>query len=465
MQRLTWILAVLGCLVEQPPTAVTAAELLPLRSNYLLLDGRVVAQVENAHLRPGVVQRHPANPLFAQTLPWEVDISHLYANVLFDKQEELYKCWYFTRITEWREDLSAGGWLQNEMEQGNMATLYATSRDGIHWEKPGLDVYRYRGQPTNIIMFGNHGAGIFKDLQEADPARRYKMLTGRMPHGKVDACFSADGIRWSKRVHVFDARGDCHNNAFWAENLNRYVAITREYPGSNRVVMRTESEDFNTWKKPVEVLRGPITKQTYSMPAFPYEGVYLGLVSIFRIATDERVHVELAWSPDTLKWNRVAEGQPFLALSETPGHFEWGCLYAAARPIVTPEGIRIYYSGASGIHSWQEGKLCLATLRTDGWAGYTTIEADREATLETVAMRYGSRPLTVTADAQGGSVLVTLLGKDGTVLATSEPITGNVTREKVVWEEGGDATLPKGSAVRLRFHFKNAVVYSFGFGG
>ena len=59
--------------------------------DFSLLDRRVVAQVENAQLRPGVVQRHPGNPLFAQTLPWEVDISHLYANVLFDQQEQLYK--------------------------------------------------------------------------------------------------------------------------------------------------------------------------------------------------------------------------------------------------------------------------------------------------------------------------------------------------------------------------------------
>lgn len=448
----------MGCLTQQ-----VLAEPLPVRSNYLLLDGRVVAQVENAQLRPGVVQKHPSNPLFAQTLPWEVDISHLYANVLFDEQEQLYKCWYFTRITEWREDLSGGRLLQNEMEQGNMATLYATSQDGVHWDKPALDVYRYRGKPTNIIMFGNHGAGVFKDLRETNPSRRYKMLTGRMPHGKVDACFSVDGIRWSKRVHVFDARGDCHNNAFWAEPLKRYVAITREYPGSNRVVMRTESKDFITWKKPVEVLRGPITKQTYSMPAFPYEGVYLGLVSIFRIATDERVHVELAWSPDTQEWSRVAAGQPLLALSDTPGSFEWGCLYAAASPIVTPDGIRIYYSGAPGIHSWQEGKLCLATLRSDGWAGYATTEADEAATLETASIRYGAGPLTVTADAQGGSVLVTLLANDGTVLATSEPIKGNVTKAQIVWEKDVDSSVKQGRAVRLRFHFQRAVIYSFAF--
>ena len=459
MERLAFTVAMIGCLTQH-----LLAEPLPVRPNYLLLDGRVVAQVDNARLRAGAVQKHPSNPLFAQTLPWEVDISHLYANVLFDKQEQLYKCWYFTRITEWREDLSAGSLLKNEMEQGDMATLYATSQDGIHWDKPALDVYRYRGKSTNIIMFGNHGVGVFKDLREPDPARRYKMLTGRMPHGKVDACFSADGIRWSKRVHVFDARGDCHNNAFWAEPLNRYVAITREYPGSNRVVMRTESADFIRWKKPVEVLRGPITAQTYSMPAFPYQGVYLGLVSIFRIATDERVHVELAWSPDTLEWSRVAAGQPLLALSETPGSFEWGCLYAAARPIVTPDGIRIYYSGAPGIHSWQEGKLCLATLRSDGWAGYAPTAADEAATLETVSIRYGAGPLTVTADAPGGSVFVTLLGNDGTVLATSEPITGNVTKAQVVWEKDVDSSVKQGRAVRLRFHFQRAVLYSFAFG-
>ena len=455
----TVALLVICCLGEY-----AHAEPIPARSNYLLLDTRVVSKTDNAKLELGTVEKHNANPLFEQTLPWEVDISHLYANVIFDQQAQLYKCWYFTRITAWRDDLSPGSLLANEMEQGNMATLYATSEDGIKWDKPELDVYRYQGKPTNIIMFGNHGVGIFKDLREANPARRYKMLSGRMPHGQVDACFSADGIRWSRRVHVFDARGDCHNNAFWAPSLSRYVAITREYPGSNRVVMRTESIDFATWAKPVEVLRGPITAQTYSMPAFPYEGVYLGLVAIFRIATDERVHTELAWSPDTVQWNRIAAGQPLLPLSEAKDSFEWGCIYAAARPIVTPQGIRIYYSGAPGIHSWQEGKLCLATLRHDGWAGYTAADSGSAATVETVDIPSSGKPLSITADAKGGTVQVALLDANGTELAESKPITENVTKATVAWRNNFDPTSLRNQSVRLRFLIKRAVVYSFAFG-
>ena len=62
------------------------------RDRYLLLDSRIVASTENTELMLGNVQKHKNNPLFEEDKPWEKRFDNLYANVIYDEQEKLYKC-------------------------------------------------------------------------------------------------------------------------------------------------------------------------------------------------------------------------------------------------------------------------------------------------------------------------------------------------------------------------------------
>ena len=433
------------------------------REKYLMLDRRLIEKAENARLAPGTVKKHSANPLFGEELPWETDTSHMYANVLFDREENFYKCWYFTRIKEWARDITRGSLATEGKGPGNLATCYAVSKDGIKWEKPELDVYRHKGKPTNIVVYGDHGTGVFKDPRDGDPNRRYKLITGRMPHGKIGVAFSPDGIRWSKRQFAANARGDTHNNAFWAPSLNRYVAMTRQYPDGIRTVVSMESADFRNWTKPKEVLRGPREAQIYSMPVFPYAGVYLGLPAVYRIGSDKRVHTELAWSPDARTWHRIDAGTQLIPLAEETESFEWGCIYAAAAPVVLQDEIRIYYSGQAGVHGWQPGRLCLATLRPDGWAGYEPIDNSQPAAVQTRLLTCSGKALRVTADAKDGAVTVAALGMDGRELAESKPMSGDLTAAEVQWLDGFDLATLTGKSVRLRFELKTASIYSFDF--
>ena len=433
------------------------------RENYLLLDERLIDKVENARLSVGTVKKHPANPLFGQEKPWETEISHMYPNVLYDQQERVYKIWYYTHIKGWSKDITPGPLSNREPSRGNCATLYAVSRDGIRWEKPALEVYLHKGNPTNIVVFGDHGTGVFKDLNDPDPGRRYKLITGQAPHGKMYVAFSPDGIRWSERTFVADARGDTHNNALWAPTLNRYVGITREYTDQIRTVLRMESEDFLHWTMPVEVLRGPREAQTYSMPVFAYAGVYLGLPAIFETGTTGRVHTELTWSPDTVRWHRVDEGRQLIPLSEDRGSFEWGCIYAAATPVILEDEIRVYYSGQPGKHGWNPGYLCLATLRADGWASYEPGDKAQSAFVRTAPVACSGETLRLTADAPGGSVTVAVLDVDGKALARSKPVTGTVTSALVEWRDGFKPSDLIGKPARLQFEIARAKLYSFAF--
>ena len=111
-----------------------------------------------------------------------------------------------------------------------------------------------------------------------------------------------------------------------------------------RAVLRIESNDFIKWENPKLVLIGEnYDLQTYAMPYFFYEGVFLGLVAIHDQKSD-RVWTELAWSFDTIKWDRIDIGNPLIPNSETKLDYDYGCIYAAAKPIIQKNEIQIFYT-------------------------------------------------------------------------------------------------------------------------
>ena len=149
------------------------------KDRYLLLDSRVVASIHNAQLILGVVEKHPANPLFGEDEPWEKRYDNVYARVIYDEEDQLYKCWYMPFII----DNSAKGMTLKEREETpyrspedrDEGICYAFSEDGLRWEKPKLGIVEFLGnRDNNIAVRGPHGASVFKDLRDPDPARRYK---------------------------------------------------------------------------------------------------------------------------------------------------------------------------------------------------------------------------------------------------------------------------------------------------
>jgi hypothetical protein len=448
------------------------------RNRYLLLDSRIVEQTENARLTLGKVRKYKGNPLFEEDKPWEMRFDNLYANVIYDEERGIYKCWYSPFII----DVSAKGMtleqrkeIEYEPPAREMAICYATSQDGINWVKPELGLVEYEGtKATNILWRGRgeggkhwegpHGTGIFKDLRDSDPKRRYKAF---LKAEILSVAFSADGIHWGKAVTCpeADSAGDTHNNAFWAPTLGNYVGITREWGRPfGRQVARTSSTDFVNWEKCEIVLEGLDDEhQTYAMPVFYHGGVYLGLVAIFNPASD-RTWTELTWSPDTVKWNRVLPGTPLIPNSEKEGEYDWGCVYAAACPVFLKDEIRLYYGGSDGYHgSWRNGFFCLATLRPDGFAGYTQAKLGEPASLTTSPLLRRKGKLQLSADVEpDGFVKVKVLGERNKLLAESKALKRNVTDAKIPWRNEFSFSQQE-AAVRIQLEFKDATIYSFSF--
>ena len=102
--------------------------------------------------------------------------------------------------------------------------------------------------------------------------------------------------------------------------LGKYVGIARLYE-RQRIVARAESSDFLKWTKVVEMFRGDPDNQAYALQIFCYASLYLGLVMIIR-RDESRVHCELSWSPDTLRWERIDPGTPLIPYSSTQGDYD-----------------------------------------------------------------------------------------------------------------------------------------------
>ncbi len=448
---------------------------------YLLLDSRIIGNTENVKLTIGKVQKYRGNPLFEEDKPWEKRFDNLYANVIYDEQEKIYKCWYSPFII----DISSKGMTLEQRKEieyeplaREMAICYATSKDGIKWVKPELGIVKYEGSKANNILWrggkgkgeyleGPHGTGIFKDLRDADPKRRYKAF---FKGDILSVAFSADGIHWAPAIACpeADSAGDTHNNAFWSPTLGKYVGITREWGEPfGRQVARTSSADFVNWSKSRVVLEGLSERyQTYAMPVFYHGGIYLGLVAIHDQEAD-RVWTELTWSPDTVKWHRVLPGTPLIPNSEKQGDYDWGCVYAAACPVFLKDEIRLYYGGSDGNHtSWRNGFFCLATLRPDGFAGYEQVAggSNKTGSITTKPVSVVAGPLCISADiAPSGYVKVTALNKDNEKLAEGELIIKTATDAPIQWKDGFSLKKLKGKDVKLKFELRESKLYSFSF--
>jgi len=430
-------------------------------SKYLLLDSRIIEKVTNARLEVGTVIKHAANPLFEEEKQWEMRFDNLYGNVIFDEEEQIYKCWYCPFIV----DSSSTGMSIDERSRRyrppgdrEMAICYATSEDGVSWDKPELGLVEYKGsRQNNIVWRGPHGAGVFKDLQEEDPAKRYKVIFQGM-----SVSFSADGIHWAEKINVngVDVAGDTHNNAFRAPSLNKYVGITRTWgPDFGREVARIESDDFINWTKEEVVLHG-LDKdlQTYAMPVFYYGGVYLGLVAIHQQSTD-RVWTELTWSPDTKTWHRIDAGNPLIPCSEKELDYDYGCVYPCAYPVFKDDEIQLYYGASDWLHfGWRNGSLALAKLRQDGFAGYVQIEEGSIGSISTKSIPYNGETISLTADVEeGGSVAVYVINDEGETIGTAA-VNNTVTGKELEF----DSKIEKGS-VQLKIKITRAKVYAFNF--
>ena len=377
--------------------------------------------------------------------------------VWYDANAKLFKMWYLTK----------GG------------TAYATSKDGLVWEKPELDVKK----GTNIVEASPRDSStVWLDLEEKDPRRRYKMFRSASYAEKKSWClwvhFSEDGIHWTPKGEPTGSCGDrttVFYNPFrkvWVYSLRhgwgqprrrRYWetagdVVTGAQWGENSVpAMWCGADNLDPQRPDYKVV-----PQLYNLDAVAYESILLGMFTIWRGQFPEREkpnEVCVGYSRDGWHWTRP-DRRGFCPISETKGEWNYANVQSCGGGCLVVGDLLYFYCSGRG----QGHVTSLAILRRDG---FTSLDAGADGgTLTTRPVKFTGKHLFVNVTAPEGELRAEILGEEGQAIApftqaNCTAVTGDKTRVAVTWKDAGDLGALAGKPVRFRFHLKNGQLYAF----
>jgi hypothetical protein len=214
-------------------------------------------------------------PLLKASRPWE-DFCITYCRVLRDGNN--WRMWYIAFDHNYKTD-------------DDYYVCYATSTDGVQWDRPKLGIVNYNGsKDNNIIAKGEFGNAVFVDPQ-ADASERYKVVYIK-PHGAewwIYGGVSGDGIHWKAMDAPLLKKNSDTDNVCIADNgvYRLYVRMWTEglYKGK-RAIGYTQSNKFGAFPDPQIILqpnRGdPPDAHYYNSAATKLrDGLYVMVPSIF----------------------------------------------------------------------------------------------------------------------------------------------------------------------------------------
>jgi hypothetical protein len=376
--------------------------------------------------------------------------------VWYDPQDRVFKMWYLTK----------GG------------TAYATSKDGLAWDKPKLDVR----EGTNLVQTSPRDSStVWLDWLEKDPKKRYKMFRSYSRPQLKSWClwvhFSADGIHWTdgeptgacgdrttvfynpfRQVWVYSLRhgwGQPRRRRYWETRDD--VVKGAQWGANSAPAMWCGSDRLDPPRQDYKV-----TPELYNLDCVAYESIVLGLFTIWRGQFPERPkpnEVCVGYSRDGWSWTRP-DRRGFLPISENKGDWNWGNVQSAGGCcLVVGDQLYFYCSGRG------DGNVTsLAILRRDG---FTSMDAGKdEGTLTTRPVRFRGRHCFVNADAAQGELRVEILDREGKGIApftraNCTLIRADRTAQQVQWRGAADLAAVAGQTVKFRFHLARAKLYAF----
>jgi len=499
----TAVLGVVVVLLSANVTALTEGPIALGSRLEPLIDDYLIAEFKNAELK-----LHPA-------IPREVSIVH-------DKPWEGNVCCYHTVFQDGDvfRMYYRGAHYDEQLRKSTHPELYcyATSDDGIGWDRPKLGLFEYGGSKDNNIVLTdmNYGSSVVYDPDDPDPERRYK--SAYFKRGMAVA-FSPDGIHW--KVHpkkVFDRySGGARGQPPLAGERPRYLPLSIsdvidvscdpvrkvwmcyaktwvDGPDGQtfwrRALVRTDSEDFINWTparlvvppdeldEVASLKRGAAKSgetagggtqgiHVHGGPAFYYNGIYFSLLQMIDSRHTGLMPAELAISRDGYEFERPFR-EDFFIPTDGGTSFDSGTIWTNATPIFLDDEVRFYYGAYRG--NWKKGLITkptgigLGTIPRDRFAGIRPIEKVGQITLKPLEISQGT-VLEVNANAGGGLVGVEVLDEHGHRLkgfskADAEPLRTDALRHWPKWKETKLSDLPAGR-YSLRVHLTgDATVYA-----
>jgi hypothetical protein len=430
------------------------------------------------------------DPWLRADRPWEKNVE-AYHTVIHEDGK--YRCWYRIVLTEAaREAFFPPG---SGIKPVDVVLAYAESDDGMQWTKPGLDVYHFGDEPTNVITHYCWESCVFRD-DSAPASERYKCFTfdmlpdieGKPPFEQrgLYGCVSPDGIHWTRLPDpLLPYFHDTANIAAWDPILKKYVGYFRGHL-DGRAISRSETDDFRSWP-PAEVFLagGPQDSPaddyyTNGFTFYPDDPSLCFLFpGIYHHSTDE-VDVRMAVSRNNRTWNWMTH-DTIIELG-APGEWDSGVIYAAPNMVHLPDGrLALPYAGARKTHNEDH-----ESLYESGWIyhyhlGWATWDDGRLAGLEAAERgEFWSRSLGTFDGTQiainartprNGMVEVALhepYGRGtkplpGYNFADCIPFNGDAIWEPLKWKNGADLTTLRGKELILHFRLTDAKVFGIRF--
>ena len=430
--------------------------------------------------------KHPANPVFFPKTAHECNAQLPPATLpkcgglWYDERDQRFKMWYMASYL------------------GAMA--YATSENGIHWDRPALDVV----PGTNLILPPNllhpDSGTVWLDRDTSDPSTRFKMLL-REPNPPGKGCFpgwlmtSPDGIHWSNPVPTgpMEDRSTLFYNPFrrrWVQSIRRWI----EPRGRCRCYW--DAEDFfesGRWEAgqpPYWVgadcmdEAGDAPPQLYNLDAVAYESLMLGLFQIHKgppnhigeaTGMPKLTELVLATTRDGFHWHRP-DRRPFIGARREPGSWEYGYIESTGGLcLIVGDELWFYYSAYAGdpkriSGDWRtsgtycNGAVGLAKLRRDG---FVSMQARYPgASLTTRSLVFSGDRLFVNANTAGAELTVECLDEGNQTIPPFERqhcrgFRGNSTCAEIGWEGADSFAVLRGRRVKLRFQLDRGDLYAF----
>jgi hypothetical protein len=470
--------------LENPPSII------PIDTGRQLFVDDFLIEQSDLHRTFHQPEYHPANPILRPDKPWEngdpASAMVFSDGVWYDPQDQLFKMWY-TGVE-------------------HIATCYAVSSDGIHWQKPALDVK----SGTNIVLeAARDSVTVWLDLEEKEPQKRYKLFRAHSINKdwRIALHTSADGIHWSDVVAKSGPSWD-RTTVFWNPFRQVWVYGVRGHEhsrGTNfRLRLYKEDADLLTagqWQMSSDRLAegewepgepvvwvgadrldehhpnpefSHVEPELYNLDAVAYESIMLGLFTIWqgpsnadcqRLGIHKRNQVFVGFSRDGFHWHRP-DRKVFLPEGEAEDSWNRGNVQSAGGGcLIVGSQLYFYCSGRTyGEGVKPENSTGLAVLRRDGFA---SLDADREGgMLTTRPLRFQGSHLFVNVDAAQGELRAEIVDANGNPIPRftrekCQVITGDSTLQQVSWQGVNDLSSIAGQVVKFRFYLENGKFYSF----
>ncbi len=443
------------------------------KNHQLFLDDSLIENLDQVERIVNQPNKYHENPVLTYDRPWEGNCVITWGSVLYDAKEKQFKVWYEV--------------YKKFPPKGEDSTLicYATSRDGIHWEKPNLGLFQFRGSMENNIVFGgNVDSPVVMANPRPTPEAKYLLFWHNWHDRTVDknapdykkpgirSATSPDGIHWTRVPGIRVESGD-RFAAGYDSLREKFYIVTRTPKSNTRTAALWESEDGVKFNVAKEILLAdqsdPPETQIYGLIPFHYEGLHIGFLEPFYIPL-RKLDTQLVYSRDGVDWRRACDRQTFLPWGP-PGSWDQAWVTPSHNgPIRVGDKLYIFYQGRSTLH-WAEkpfghiGSVGLAFLRPDG---FVSIETQwNEGSVTTVPVKLEGKTLHVNAMARPGTVRAEVLDQQGKVIDGFSKDDCQAMRmtdsldQILTWKNHKTLDTLAGKTVRLKFYVQGAKLYSF----